>query len=107
MDPEGKPAVTHFTVLRRFADATLVEAVLETGRTHQIRVHAAANGTPILGTRNMAARRLIARYGNWGCGVCSCMRVASIHLAGRSQKFCRRGTPAGRTADGPRGAGDA
>ncbi|MCB1798310.1 MAG: RluA family pseudouridine synthase [Gammaproteobacteria bacterium] len=49
VDPEGKPAVTHFTVLRRFAEATLVEAVLETGRTHQIRVHAAANGTPILG----------------------------------------------------------
>jgi 23S rRNA pseudouridine955/2504/2580 synthase len=49
VDPEGKTAVTHFTVLQRFAQATLVEAVLETGRTHQIRVHAAANGTPILG----------------------------------------------------------
>jgi len=49
VDPEGKPAVTRFKVLRRFADATLVEATLETGRTHQIRVHAAANGTPIIG----------------------------------------------------------
>lgn len=49
VDPEGKPAVTHFKVLKRFTDATLVEATLETGRTHQIRVHAAANGTPILG----------------------------------------------------------
>ena len=49
VDPQGKPAVTRFKVLRRFADATLVEATLETGRTHQIRVHAAANGTPILG----------------------------------------------------------
>jgi 23S rRNA pseudouridine955/2504/2580 synthase len=49
IDPEGKPAVTHFRVLQRFADAVLVEARLETGRTHQIRVHAAHLGTPILG----------------------------------------------------------
>lgn len=49
IDPEGKAALTLFRVLRRFGDATLVEAQLETGRTHQIRVHAAANGTPILG----------------------------------------------------------
>jgi len=49
VDPQGKVAVTRFKVLQRFADATLVEATLETGRTHQIRVHAAANGTPILG----------------------------------------------------------
>ena len=49
VDPLGKPAATRFRVLSRFDDATLVEAKLETGRTHQIRVHAAANGTPILG----------------------------------------------------------
>ena len=49
VDPLGKPAATVFRVLNRFAEATLVEATLETGRTHQIRVHAAANGTPILG----------------------------------------------------------
>ncbi len=49
VDPEGKAAVTHFKVVRRFAQAMLVEARLETGRTHQIRVHAAARGMPILG----------------------------------------------------------
>lgn len=37
--PEGKPSVTHFQVLERLDDCTLVEARLETGRTHQIRVH--------------------------------------------------------------------
>ncbi len=45
----GKPARTDFRVVRRFAEATLVEATLGSGRTHQIRVHAAHLGTPILG----------------------------------------------------------
>lgn len=49
VDPEGKTAITHFEVVQRFSECFLVEATLETGRTHQIRVHAAANGTPILG----------------------------------------------------------
>lgn len=45
----GKPAVTHFRVLERFGDYTLVECRLETGRTHQIRVHMAHIGHPLLG----------------------------------------------------------
>lgn len=49
VDAAGKDAHTEFRVLKRFADATLVEAVLKTGRTHQIRVHAQYLGTPILG----------------------------------------------------------
>ncbi len=47
--PEGKPAVSLFRPVRRFADATLVEVKLLTGRTHQIRVHAASIGHPIAG----------------------------------------------------------
>jgi 23S rRNA-/tRNA-specific pseudouridylate synthase len=47
----GRPAATRFQVLERGADATLLELVLETGRYHQIRVHAAAAGHPILGDR--------------------------------------------------------
>ena len=43
----GKPARTTFTVKQRFADATLVQAQPKTGRTHQIRVHAAHLGCPI------------------------------------------------------------
>ena len=46
---EGKPALTIFRRLRRFSDATLVEAELKTGRTHQIRVHAAWMGHPVAG----------------------------------------------------------
>ena len=49
VDPQGKEAVTHFRVLKRFQRTMLVEARLETGRTHQIRVHAAYLGAPILG----------------------------------------------------------
>jgi 23S rRNA pseudouridine1911/1915/1917 synthase len=45
----GKPAVTLFRVLERFADAALVEVEIPTGRSHQIRVHFAEAGHPLLG----------------------------------------------------------
>lgn len=45
----GKTAVTHYTVLQRFKDCTYIECQLETGRTHQIRVHMASIGHPLLG----------------------------------------------------------
>lgn len=45
----GKPAVTHYRVLERFRQYTYVECQLETGRTHQIRVHMASIGHPLLG----------------------------------------------------------
>ena len=48
-DDQGKHAVTHYRVLQRFQGYTYIECVLETGRTHQIRVHMASIGHPLLG----------------------------------------------------------
>lgn len=45
----GKSAVTHYRVLERFGNNTYIECQLETGRTHQIRVHMASKGHPLLG----------------------------------------------------------
>ncbi len=53
----GKPAVTHYAVRRRFADCTWLECRLETGRTHQIRVHMAHLGHPLVGDSLYAGRR--------------------------------------------------
>jgi 23S rRNA pseudouridine1911/1915/1917 synthase len=52
----GKPAVTHYRVRERFAAHTLLECALETGRTHQIRVHLASIGHPIEGDATYAGR---------------------------------------------------
>ena len=48
-DENSKDAITHLRVLKRFKDATLIELQLETGRTHQIRVHFSHMGHPLIG----------------------------------------------------------
>lgn len=57
VDINGKPAVTHYTVLQRFKEYTYVECQLETGRTHQIRVHMASIGHPLLGDEVYSHRK--------------------------------------------------
>ena len=54
----SKDAVTHFTVVERFGHQTLVECNLETGRTHQIRVHFAHIGHPVVNDPFYGYRRM-------------------------------------------------
>lgn len=62
-EDEGKPAVTHFKVEKRFADATRVRVTLETGRRNQIRVHFAEAGHPVLGDDRY--RTDLAKHRDW------------------------------------------
>lgn len=56
---KGKHAITHFNVLERFGDFTLVECRLETGRTHQIRVHMKYIGYPLAGDPKYGPKKTI------------------------------------------------
>lgn len=55
----SKPAVTHFSVIKRFGDFTHIRCQLETGRTHQIRVHMASIGHPIAGDQVYGPKKVI------------------------------------------------
>ncbi len=67
---KGKPAVTHYRTLQPLKDAALVECRLETGRTHQVRVHMASSGHPLLGDplygRTRAAHRDVLKSLGFG-----------------------------------------
>jgi 23S rRNA pseudouridine955/2504/2580 synthase len=78
VDPSGKTAATRFVVERRFNGFTLVRIGLETGRTHQIRVHAAHLGHPVAGDE---------RYGGGGEVICGPIALRRLFLHAASLAF--------------------
>lgn len=61
----GRHAVTHFKVMKRYANFTLVKCILETGRTHQIRVHMKYIGHPLVGDPLYGPRKVIGKDGQF------------------------------------------
>jgi len=66
VDDDGKAALTRFRAIDAFRDATLAEATLFTGRTHQIRVHSAHSGHPIAGDEKYGERDFNLRMREFG-----------------------------------------
>ena len=68
IDEKGKQAITHYKVIKEFKNYSLVECRLETGRTHQIRLHMASIGHPLLGdtlygtTSSLISRQALHSY---------------------------------------------
>jgi 23S rRNA pseudouridine1911/1915/1917 synthase len=80
---DGRPAVTHYRVVRRFRAHTEVAVKLETGRTHQIRVHLAHAGFPIVGDRLYGGRRRMPAG-------CTCALAAELDVFARQALHAAR-----------------
>jgi len=62
VDPSGQPARTYFSVRKKFAKATLLDVELDTGRTHQIRVHTRHSGHAVVGDLRYGDNRRNAAF---------------------------------------------
>ncbi|MCG2633770.1 MAG: RluA family pseudouridine synthase [Gammaproteobacteria bacterium] len=93
VDPAGQSAVSHFSANRHYAETTLLEVLLETGRTHQIRAHARHLGHPLAGDD---------KYGDQGFN--SKMRKKGLHrmfLHAKSLSFVHPGDGQKMVLDAP------
>ena len=82
----GKEAVTHYRVLERFPNATYVECRLETGRTHQIRVHMTSIGHPLLGDEGIWLRQE-SLPSSGSDSSCHDLGISCIHATGEYMEF--------------------
>ena len=75
----GKPAVTHYKVLERYGYTTLVECILETGRTHQIRAHMKHIGHPLFGDERYGGTEILRgeRTASYKAYIQNCFRLCS------------------------------
>lgn len=64
---EGKPSTTYFKILKQYKETTLLEAELETGRNHQIRLHTMQEGFPVVGDDKYGDREFNKRMEAYGC----------------------------------------
>ena len=81
----GRAARTHYHVLERYAHATLLECALETGRTHQIRVHLASIGHPLVGDPVYGPRRAPQALPAFARQALHAWRLALVHPATRAE----------------------
>ncbi|MEE9320571.1 MAG: RluA family pseudouridine synthase [Granulosicoccus sp.] len=79
VDPLGLQAVSHFSVVQRLRNATLVDVRIDTGRTHQIRVHALHSGHPVVGDTRYGNNQSNAQFKRYG--------LARLYLHARQLKF--------------------
>lgn len=86
----ARPAVTHFRVMERLGDFTLLEARLETGRTHQIRVHLLGIGHPVVGDPTYARRDPLGL----GRQFLHSYRLSFVHPATGEELHVESGLPA-------------
>ncbi len=75
----GKPAVTHYRVLERFGYTTLIECILETGRTHQIRAHLKHIGHPLFGDERYGGTEILRgqRSGTYKAFIQNCFKLCN------------------------------
>jgi 23S rRNA pseudouridine1911/1915/1917 synthase len=84
----GKPAITHYHVMTRYENTTLLQCRLETGRTHQIRVHLASIGHPIVGDPVYGTRADKARTPAFHRQALHAQRLGLVHpMSGRSMMW--------------------
>ena len=91
---DGKPSVTHYETLEAFRAATLLEVHLETGRTHQIRVHMAAQRHPCVGDAMYGADPTLAERTGLKRQWLHAKRLGFVHPATREYVEYETGYPA-------------
>lgn len=96
VSPDGAAAVTRYEILERGVQASLLRLRPETGRTHQLRVHCAALGCPILGDRDYGTEKSRALSAAWGIAsqqLCAASLRLRHPLGGGNLTLCSRQRP--------------